>query len=64
MEPSPKRGSDCQDQHAEIRQKTCRRKQVVSYSLDSHVDLALTEVDLDPSAKRAGNRTEALVSIY
>ena len=64
LEPSPKRGSDWQDQHAEIRQKNCRRKQVVSYSLDSHMDLALTEVDLDPSAKRGANRTEALVSLY
>ena len=37
LEPSPKRGSD-KINMLEIRQKNGRRKQVLSYSLDSHMD--------------------------
>ena len=51
-----------QDQHAEIRQKDCRRK-VVSHSLDSHLNPS-TSVDLEPSANSRANRTKALVSVY
>ena len=43
---------------------TFNSQQIVSYCLDLRTqNQGLREVDLEPSAKRGANRTEALVSL-
>ena len=63
MEPSPKRGSDKINMLKEGRKTAEENK---SYRTAwTHIWIpALREVDLEPSAKRGANRTEALVSLY
>ena len=63
MEPSPKTGGDKINMLKEGR-KTAKENK--SYRTAwTHIWIPpLREVDLEPSAKRGANRTEALVSLY
>ena len=58
MEPSPETGSDKIDSVRSRRQKTTENK---LYHTAWTQNPALGEVDLEPSAKRGTDRTEALV---
>ena len=63
MEPSPKRGSDKINMLNEGR-KTAKENKLYDRARTHIWTPVLSEVDLEPSAKRGANRTEALVSLY